>query len=253
MSPLAGGSDYDEEPSLLLGCPLGSSGFGEESVDWHTRLTLATGILDGEKDAHRILADMLDESGERALAEWCRAKKSGMRKRLEIVIGVVPHRMAVRAAAEFLRHAIRQSPEQFQRLGLPAEGLEFVCVWSGAPASSTRVSIPNLDEALYILRYDGSNRTFAEDYQFHYRFPAFVGAIRQATLSLYEAVQASRRADSPEAAEAGKTSHFASETATFARRVARLSTTLARQNSVDEMRWQVTRTRRVIEETLGRG
>jgi hypothetical protein len=222
-------------------------------VDWHTRLTLATDILEGEKDAHRILADMLDESGERALAEWCRAKKSGMRKRLEIVIGVMPHRMAVRLAAEFLRHAIRQTPEQFQRLGLPVEALEFVCVWSGAPASSIGLSISNLDEALNILGHDDSNRTFAENYRFYVEFPHFTGAIRVATLALYEAVQSSQRADSPEAAEIGKTSHFASETATFARRVARLSTTLARQDSVDEMRWQVTRTRRVIEETLRSG
>lgn len=222
-------------------------------MDWHTRLSLATGILDGEKDAHRILADMLDESGERGLADWCRAKKSGMRKRLEIVLGVVPHRIAVRLAAEFLRHAIRQTPEQFQRLGLPIEALEFVCVWSGAPESSTRDSVPNLDEAVNILKYDDSNRTFAEDYQFYVEFPGLTRAIREAKLALCEAVETSRKADSPEAEETGKALHFAGEAATFARRVARISSSLARQNPVDGMRWQVIRTRDVIEETLASG
>jgi hypothetical protein len=46
----------------------------------HDRYALALAILEGDRDARKVLADLLDEEGERGLAQW--AQQIGEQTRL---------------------------------------------------------------------------------------------------------------------------------------------------------------------------
>jgi len=68
------------------------------------RYRLAMAVLDGEKDAHKILGDLLEEQGQRGLAQWARSRKSKRRKRLDFVLALLPHDAAIRLACDFVGH-----------------------------------------------------------------------------------------------------------------------------------------------------
>jgi hypothetical protein len=70
------------------------------------RLHFALGILDGEPDAHRVVADLLEEQGEPGLADWARGRKNNGRKRLEFAIGLLPPDAAVRLGCDFAEHVL---------------------------------------------------------------------------------------------------------------------------------------------------
>jgi hypothetical protein len=67
--------------------------------------TLALSVLDGEPDAHRLLADLLDEQGERGLAQWARKSKGAKLRRLEFVLILLPWRTSLSLGCDFVAHA----------------------------------------------------------------------------------------------------------------------------------------------------
>lgn len=72
----------------------------------HNRLVFALNVLEGEEGAHLILADMLEEAGEHALAEFSRAQKGSRHKRLDFVLAILPHRVTLGVVCEFLVHSL---------------------------------------------------------------------------------------------------------------------------------------------------
>ena len=50
------------------------------------RLMLIVDMLDGVPESHKILADLLEESGERGLAQWARARKGKLSQRLSFCL-----------------------------------------------------------------------------------------------------------------------------------------------------------------------
>jgi hypothetical protein len=68
------------------------------------RCSLALAVLEGEKDANKILADLLEDSGQRGLAQWARARKGKLRKRLDFVLAILPYEAVVQLACDFVDH-----------------------------------------------------------------------------------------------------------------------------------------------------
>jgi hypothetical protein len=93
--------------------------------------TLALSVLDGEPDAHRLLADLLDEHGERGLAQWARAGKAKRQRRLDFVIAVLPANLSVSLASEFLGYALAPLEEAQNLLH---NALTPIRQWAAAPA-----------------------------------------------------------------------------------------------------------------------
>jgi hypothetical protein len=68
------------------------------------RCSLALAVLEGEKDANKILADLLEDSGQRGLAQWARARKGKLRKRLDFVLAILPYEVVAQLACDFVDH-----------------------------------------------------------------------------------------------------------------------------------------------------
>ena len=73
--------------------------------DFNIRLQLAQGVLLGEKDAHQVLGDLLEESGEPGLAQWARAEKVGVFRRLDFVLAILPYRYTLCLGCDFMAAA----------------------------------------------------------------------------------------------------------------------------------------------------
>ena len=75
------------------------------------RLQLLHSIILGEQDANEILADLLEEEGNKAMAQRARGLKSlgGTERRLDFVLAVLPYRMTLRLGLEFLAAASSRS------------------------------------------------------------------------------------------------------------------------------------------------
>ena len=71
------------------------------------RYILTIAMLDGEPDAQHILADLLEEQGDVGVAQWARARKRHVVPRLELAIGLLPHRAALSLACDFAEHVIQ--------------------------------------------------------------------------------------------------------------------------------------------------
>lgn len=72
------------------------------------RFFLLLEMLDGDKHAHKVLADLLEERGERGLAQWARARKIRSTKRLQFALALIPSRLGVPLACDFVEHALEQ-------------------------------------------------------------------------------------------------------------------------------------------------
>ena len=69
--------------------------------DDNTRFILASSVLKGERDAHLILADMLDEAGDVANAQFARGEKKIDRKRFDLTLGLLPPPAVLFLSSEF--------------------------------------------------------------------------------------------------------------------------------------------------------
>ena len=70
------------------------------------RLVLAREVLADNREAALVLADLLEEEGDRAMASWARARKRNRYKRMDFVIGVLPVLTALQVACDFMAHAL---------------------------------------------------------------------------------------------------------------------------------------------------
>jgi hypothetical protein len=76
--------------------------------------TLALGLLDDEPDAHRILADLLDEQGERGLARW--ARRGRPQHRTEMLLYLLPYFAIVQIGCDAITTALEKWGDP-QRVG----------------------------------------------------------------------------------------------------------------------------------------
>jgi hypothetical protein len=79
------------------------------------RLIFAVSVLKQEEYAEQILGDLLEEEGERALADWARASKKAWHKRLDFVLGILPHRLTLKISSEFLYRSLNILAQLDQR------------------------------------------------------------------------------------------------------------------------------------------
>jgi hypothetical protein len=68
----------------------------------HDRYALALAMLDGDRDARKVLADLLEEQGERGLAQWARQGRNRLERQLDLAIMLLPPEVALILGAEFL-------------------------------------------------------------------------------------------------------------------------------------------------------
>ena len=69
----------------------------------HTdRYILALALLEGDRAARQVLADMLEEQGDRGLAQWAREGRNDKRRTVEFVVMLLSCRPAVGLAAAFI-------------------------------------------------------------------------------------------------------------------------------------------------------
>lgn len=75
------------------------------------RLQLLHSIILSENDANVVLADLLEEEGNKAMAQLARSLKTvgGIERRLDFVLAVLPYRMTLRLGCEFLAAASARS------------------------------------------------------------------------------------------------------------------------------------------------
>ena len=72
------------------------------------KLVFALAVLDDDKDSLLILCDVLEQNGEMALAQWGRAKKRNWQKRMDFVLGVVPHNITLYLTCDFLAESLQR-------------------------------------------------------------------------------------------------------------------------------------------------
>ena len=73
------------------------------------RLYFARAVLRHEPDTHKVLGDLLEEEGDRAMANWARARKGSKYKRLDFVMALLPYLVTLRLGTEYLSHALTQA------------------------------------------------------------------------------------------------------------------------------------------------
>jgi hypothetical protein len=77
----------------------------------HDRYALALAVLDGDRESRKILADLLEEQGDRRLAHWARKGAGTRQRRLEFTLMLLPCREAILLAADCLKES------SFRRFG----------------------------------------------------------------------------------------------------------------------------------------
>ena len=70
-------------------------------MDGIDRYVLGLAVLEGDRDARKILADLLEEQGDRGLAAWARRCKARSKNRLDLAIMLLPYREALRLGSDF--------------------------------------------------------------------------------------------------------------------------------------------------------
>jgi hypothetical protein len=74
-------------------------------MDAHDRYALAIALLEGDREARKVLADLLEEQGDRGLAQWARGGGNAKHRRLDFALMLLPCGDAIRLSMEFMRHA----------------------------------------------------------------------------------------------------------------------------------------------------
>lgn len=202
------------------------------------RYILTIAMLDGEPDAQHILADLLEEQGDLGVAKWARARKRHVVPRLELAIGLLPHRAALSLACDFAEHVIRPVATRWWAPSI-SEGFDPLRQWLLGLASDD-----DLIAACLILDSDSQ---YPDPYDRS-------APERQVCRSLAGAAQNARLAAKHAAAQSPKTHHFDRECATDARKTARharesrprTSVTADRTNRRNETQWQIARTRNLL-------
>jgi hypothetical protein len=74
------------------------------------RYALALAMLEGDRDARKILADLLEEQGDRGLAQWARAAKRRQCDRLDFTLAVLSWPLTLRLGLDFFMHCRHELP-----------------------------------------------------------------------------------------------------------------------------------------------
>ena len=207
------------------------------------RYLLTIAMLDGEPDAQHILADLLEEQGDVGVAQWARARKRHVVPRLELAIGLLPHRAALSLACDFAEHVIESRRTNWWAPNI-SDGFEPLRSWLLGAASDD-----DLIAACMILDCDSH---YADPYD---RSPAQ----RKVCCALAGAAQSARLAARHAATQSPKTHHYEQECATDARKTARYARDsrprndlpAQHQNRRHETQWQITRTRNLLVDLTG--
>jgi len=85
---------------------------------------LALELLAGEKDVNKVLADLFEEAGDSGIAQWARSSKGKRRKRLDFVLGILPYRVGLLLACDFIEHCCRG-----EGAGVPKRTLSALRSW----------------------------------------------------------------------------------------------------------------------------
>ena len=75
-------------------------------MDQVDRYVLGLAVLEGDRDARKILADLLEEQGDRGLAAWARKCKGKTSRHLDLVLMLLPARTSVKLGSEFLSASV---------------------------------------------------------------------------------------------------------------------------------------------------
>lgn len=121
-------------------------------VNDEERCFLALSILEGEREAHRILADLLEEEGDAGLASWARSRKgTNFRKRFEISLGVLPARLNVSLAADFVSHTLAWLARMYPDQDTWSGDVQMIASWARGEASvdSLKPACSRLPEILF--------------------------------------------------------------------------------------------------------
>ena len=211
-------------------------------------LPFGVAILDGEPDAHRILADFLEELGEPKQAEWARGKKS-RQKRLEFVVALLPASTAMAVGCDFLKH-VDDSPEytilETRELASAGRDADFG-------------NIEALLERLETPRGDGGQGRWNARHNYDRRMNAARSDLGAALRAFSTACSHERRDDHRLAR------HHANQTRDALRRLSRHAREAAQwllehngyptrirsyANMIRELQWQIKHTKTVIETLL---
>ena len=146
------------------------------------RYALALEMLEGDRTARKILADLLEEQGERGLAQWARQGGNNKRRLLDFAVMLLPCREAVALANGFIGHAF--ADRQFVRLLGQVPGR--IAEWCRRGVGDEEI-VQQGREALRTLpiRWN-SRRGFSESYPQH---------LRSAVENLVEAIECAIRAE----------------------------------------------------------
>jgi len=197
-------------------------------------------VLDGERDAHKILGDLLEEQGQRGLAQWARSRKSKRRKRLDFVLALLPHDAAIRLACDFVGHLGDENLRQLARgLGDAAR--------AGLRHAESRAGLEEVGRQFQLLAHEAWKIGSASEC-----LECLAGAWEHAKL----AAEHRRRG------ETRRFHHEVDETCVAVRRLAHRAQRLAGARSPtlwnrpanrpiqDALQWQIDETRRVLETLL---
>ncbi len=114
---------------------------------------LAIGVLDGDAMSHKILADLLEEMGDRQNAEFARSDKKKPRKRLDLALGLLPMFDSLRLSCDFCEHAQSSNPALFERLDdLVGDVIPAVRQWCDAPENTLAIRCELTREQLQRFR-----------------------------------------------------------------------------------------------------
>ena len=78
---------------------------------------LALDVLNNQRDAHKILGDLLEEMGDTAGAQFARSDRKNPRKRLDLAIGLLPMLAAARIACDYFVHICQVRQDAFTFIG----------------------------------------------------------------------------------------------------------------------------------------
>lgn len=110
-------------------------------------LALAIGVLKNEKHSHLILADLLDENGDIANATFARSPTKTPRKRLDLVLGLIPIVPSIWFATELVQNfVIEQIKSENRRIYDPFDEEEEPIDFDFVELESMRLWRGNLEE-----------------------------------------------------------------------------------------------------------
>jgi len=218
----------------------------------HDRYALAIALLDGDREARKILADLLEEQGDRGLAQWARGGGNAKHRRLEFALMLLPCRDAIRLAMEFIQHVFTSRADT-RRFIEHSAGI--FAQWDAGTAPNKALQL-YCESILAALPFDIPTSRATQS--------ARRGTNRNlASKNLFEAIRCVVRAAQVEAGEAiaGTSRHWQTTAQQHLRAVATACqnqalpkrTPIAATPPPTEIDWQIERTKSLLQRLLESG